>query len=180
MAPAGPGPFVKPLLGIERTALRQWLRKRRLAFRDDPSNVSLAFDRNRVRHLVIPTLAKALNPAAARHLVEAAGRLREDAAYLDAVANERFAAIAARRADVVSLRAPALAQLPHPVAARVALLALAAAGCDPRRISSRLIDAVLTLAAAGRSASVDLPGRLGARRRGRLLEFGPCVSPAKS
>jgi tRNA(Ile)-lysidine synthase len=180
MAPAGPGPFVKPLLGIERTALRRWLRKRRLAFRDDPSNSSLAFDRNRVRRLVVPTLAKALNPAAARHLVEAAGRLREDAAYLDAAAQERFAAIAARRADVVSLQAPALAQLPHPLAARVALIALAAAGCDPRRISSRHIEAVLALAVARRGASADLPGRLGARRRGGLLEFGPCVYPAKS
>jgi tRNA(Ile)-lysidine synthase len=180
MAPAGPGPFVKPLLGIERTALRGWLRKRRLAFRNDPSNVSLAFDRNRVRLLVVPRLAKALNPAAARHLVEAAGRLREDAAYLDTTAQERFDAIAARRSDVLSLQAPALAQLPRPLAARVVLIALAAAGCDPRRISSRHVDAVLALAAAGRGASVDLPGRLGARRRGRLLEFGPCVSPAKS
>jgi tRNA(Ile)-lysidine synthase len=180
MAPAGPGPFVKPLLGIERTELRRWLRKRRLTFRDDPSNASLAFDRNRVRRLVLPALAKALNPAAARHLVEAAGRLREDAAHLDTLAQERFAAIAVRRADVLVLQAPALHALPHPIAARVALIALTAAGCDPRRISSRHIDAVVALAAADPGASVDLPGRLGARRRGRLLEFGPCAYPAKS
>jgi len=180
MAPAGPGPFVKPLLGVEREALRRWLRKRRLPFRDDPSNASLAFDRNRVRRLVVPVLAKALNPAAARHLVEAAGRLREDAAYLDALARERFEEIATRRAGVLTLEAAALAALPHPLAARVALLALAAAGCDPRRISSRNVDAVVSLAPADPGASLDLPGRIGARRRGRLLEFGPCGYPAKS
>ena len=180
MAPAGPGPFVKPLLGIERAALRRWLRKRRLTFRDDASNASLAFDRNRVRRLVMPMLAKALNPQAARHLVEAAGRLREDAAYLDASARERFDAIATRRADILAIQAPALAALPHPIAARVALLALAAAGCDPRRLSSRHIDAVVSLGPAAPGASLDLPGRIGARRRGRLLEFGPCVCPEKS
>ncbi len=180
MTPAGPGPFVKPLLGIERAALRAWLRKKRLPFRDDPSNRSQAFDRNRVRRLVVPTLAKALNPAAARHLVEAAGRLREDATYLDALAREQFEAIAKQRADVLSLQAPALASLPRPLAARVALIALVAAGCDPRRISSRQIDAVVALASAAPGASLDLTGRIHARRRTGLLEFRPCASPGKS
>jgi tRNA(Ile)-lysidine synthase len=179
MRPAGPGPFVKPLLGVERAALRSWLRKKRIPFRDDPSNESQAFDRNRVRRLVVPTLAKAVNPAAARHLVEAAGRLREDAACLDALARENFEAISGRRAEVLVLQAAALAALPHALAARVALLALVAAGCDPRRVSSRQIDAVVLLASAAPGASLDLTGRIGARRRAGLLEFRPCASPGK-
>jgi len=180
MAPAGPGPFVKPLLGIERAALRLWLEKKRIRFRDDPSNASLAFDRNRVRHLVVPMLAKALNPAAARHLVEAACRLREDAAYLDALALERFEAIATRRQDVLAVKAAALAGLPRPIAARVARIALLAAGCDPRRISSRKLDAVVALASAKPGSSLDLAGGIDARRRLGLLEFRPCASPGRS
>jgi len=164
MSAAGPGPFVKPLLTIERAALRLWLRKKRIPFRDDPSNASLAFDRNRVRHLVVPALADALNPAAARHLVEAAGRLREDAAYLDAVAQARFDAIASRRGAVLAVEASALAALPHPIAARVALIALAAAGCDPRRISSRNVEAILALATAPLRSTCDLPGPVSASR----------------
>ena len=180
MAPAGPGPFVKPLLGIERAALRAWLRKKRISFRDDPSNTSQRFDRNRVRQLVVPTLAKAVNPAAARHLVEAAGRLREDAAYLDALARDRFEALATRRVDVLLVPAPELAALPRALAARVALMALVTAGCDPRRISSRQIDAVILLASAAPGSSLDLAGRVAARRRGGLLEFSRCASPGKS
>lgn len=180
MAPAGPGPFVKPLLGIERLALRAWLRKRRLTFRDDPSNASLAFDRNRVRRLVLPTLAKALNPAAARHLVEAAGRLREDAGFLDALARERFEALSSHRGASLALDASAVASLPHPLAARVARIALETAGCDPRRISSRHLDAVVALASADRGSSLDLPGRIGAHRRASLLEFRACASPGRS
>ena len=180
MTPAGPGPFVKPLLGIERAALRLWLEKKRIRFRDDPSNASLAFDRNRVRHLVVPTLAKALNPAAARHLVEAAGRLREDARYLDALALERFEAIVTRRGNGFAIQARAFAALPRPIAARVALIALSVAGCDPRRISTRKIDAVVALASANPGSSLDLAGGIGARRNRVLLEFGPCASLAKS
>jgi tRNA(Ile)-lysidine synthetase-like protein len=180
MMASGPGPFVKPLLGLERDALRAWLRKRRLPFRDDPSNASLAFDRNRVRRLVIPVLSKALNPAAARHLVEAAARLREDAALLDALAQDRFDAISKRRTNALSLDAAALASLPHPLSARVARIALEAAGCDPRRISSRHVGAVVALASATEGSSLNLPGRVGSRRLGGLLEFRPCASPGKS
>jgi tRNA(Ile)-lysidine synthase len=180
MTPAGPGPFVKPLLGLTREALRAWLRKRRLPFRDDPSNASLAFDRNRVRRLVVPVLARALNPAAARHLVEAAARLREDAAYLDALARECFDELAARRDGALTVRASALADLPRPLAARVVRIALDDAGCDPRRVSMRLVESVLALASAVPGAGLDLPGRVGVRHRGRLLEFRPCDSPGTS
>jgi hypothetical protein len=132
-----------------------------------------------VRRLVVPTLAKAVNPAAARHLVEAAGRLREDAACLDTLAREHFEAISGRRAEALVVQAAALAALPHALAARVALLALVAAGCDPRRVSSRQIDAVVVLASAAPGASLDLTGRIEARRRTGLLEFRPCASPGR-
>jgi tRNA(Ile)-lysidine synthase len=180
MAPAGPGPFVKPLLGLERSALRSWLAKRRLPFLEDPSNESLAFDRNRVRRLVVPVLSQALNPAAARHLVEAAARLREDAALLDAQARECFLGMASRRGKVLALRAPDFSALPHPLAARVARIALETAGCDPRRISSRHVDAVVALATARPGSSLNLPGRIEARGRAGLVEFRPCASRGRS
>ncbi len=180
MAPAGPGPFIKPLLGVERAALRTWLRKKQIPFRDDPSNKSQAFDRNRVRRLVVPTLVKAVNPAAARHLVEAAARLRDDAACLDALARGHFEALATRRGELLLVPAPELAALPRALAARVALIALVTAGCDPRRISSRQIDAVVLLASAASGSSLDLAGRVAARRLRGLLEFSPCAFPAKS
>ncbi len=180
MAPSGPGPFVKPLLGIERSELRAWLRRRRIAFRNDASNASLAFDRNRVRRLVIPALAKALNPRAARHLVEAAARLREDAGFLDALARERFDALSARRGVALTLDAVVVASLPRPVGARVARIALEEAGCDPRRISARHVAGLVALWSAARDSALDLPGRIRAHRRRGLVEFRPCASPARS
>jgi len=125
-------------------------------------------------------LAKALNPAAARHLVEAAARLRDDALFLDAQAQGLFAVIATRRGAALKLDAAALGALPRPLAARVARIALAAAGCDPRKVSTRHVDAVIALASARSGSSLDLPGRIVLSRRGVLLEFRPCVSPRRS
>lgn len=180
MATRGPGPYVRPLLGLERAALRAWLRRRKLPWRDDPSNEKLAFDRNRVRRLILPVLTRHLNPRAARHLVEGAARLREDADFLDTLAREQLEALARQRGGALAIDAAAFAALPRPLASRVARAALDAAGCDPRRVSSRHVTSVLALARSTPGAKVDLPGGAFATLRRGLVEFGPCASPRRS
>jgi tRNA(Ile)-lysidine synthase len=180
MAPDGPGPFVRPLLGIERADLRGWLRRRGFGHREDPSNRSLRFDRNRVRRLVLPALAAALNPRAARHLAEAAGRLREDARFLDDLARRRLDRLLGRASPGgLALDARGLARTPPPLAARIARLALERAGADPRRIGTRHIDALLDLARGSEGRRTDLPGGLGARRRGDSIVLARRTRPRR-
>jgi tRNA(Ile)-lysidine synthase len=174
MAESGPGPFVRPLLGIERAELRDYLARRGLEFRDDPSNRDLRFDRNRVRRLVLPALAEALNPKAARRLVDSVGRLREDAAYLDGVAEAIFRRSRRRLSGGrLRLSAAALTDSPRPLARRVARGAIEAAGADARRIAARHVDALISLAEGPPGKSIDLPGRLLAVRGPRSIVFGP-------
>jgi tRNA(Ile)-lysidine synthase len=89
MRAEGPAPLVRPLLQIERAELRAWLKRKRLSFRDDPSNRDTRFDRNFVRLKILPALRE-LNPQAARHIVEGMARLRDDVDYLDALSREAF------------------------------------------------------------------------------------------
>ncbi len=171
MAARGPGPFVRPLLGIERSELRVFLARRGLEFREDPSNRDLRFDRNRVRRLVVPVLAEALNPRAPRQIVAAAERLREDAECLDEMARVEFGHLGRRtRGGAVVLQADRLAALRAPVARRVARLALEVAGTDARRIASRHLDALVRLA-AGNGREAHLPSGVVAVRRGREIRL---------
>jgi tRNA(Ile)-lysidine synthase len=89
MRAEGPGPIVRPLLGVQRADIRAWLKRKRLAFREDPTNRDTKFDRNFVRLRILPELRK-LNPQAARHIVEGMSRLRDDVDYLDALSKEAF------------------------------------------------------------------------------------------
>ena len=50
---------IRPLLDIERSDLIQYLKDKQLDYRDDSSNSSLEFLRNRLRHLVVPALEQA-------------------------------------------------------------------------------------------------------------------------
>ncbi|WP_192820113.1 tRNA lysidine(34) synthetase TilS [Rufibacter sp. LB8] len=55
------GHLIRPLLGLTKDDLYDWLVAKRLAWREDSSNESTKYARNLVRHEVIPQL-KTLNP----------------------------------------------------------------------------------------------------------------------
>lgn len=180
MEERGPGPFVRPLLGIERADLRAWLRRHGLRHREDPSNRRLCYDRNRLRRLVLPALAEALNPRAARHLAEAAERLREDSRLLDALAARRLARLAGCvPGSGLAIDALGLARTQRPLATRIARLLLERAGADPRRIVSRHVEALLGLAGGREGGRLHLPGGLGASRRGDRILIGRRNGPAR-
>jgi tRNA(Ile)-lysidine synthase len=54
----GPAILARPLLGFERAELEHWARSAGLAWIDDPSNTDQRFDRNLLRHTVLPPLRK--------------------------------------------------------------------------------------------------------------------------
>jgi len=173
MSEAGPGPFVRPLLGLGREELRDWLERKKIRFLEDPTNRDLRYDRNRLRRLVLPFLSETVNLRAARHIVEAAARLREDAAFLDELARQELDELSRTAgARTVELDAARLETLAPPLARRVLRLALEKAGADPRRPLSRQVDSLRALAMAPEGKSLDLGGGLLALRTGRALRIG--------
>jgi tRNA(Ile)-lysidine synthase len=50
--------FVRPLLDVRRTELLRYLGKRNIAFFSDPSNASRRYARSRIRHDILPMLAR--------------------------------------------------------------------------------------------------------------------------
>ncbi|AMN47331.1 hypothetical protein ACG33_09530 [Steroidobacter denitrificans] len=85
------GWLVRPLLGFTRTALEAWACQERLEWLTDPSNTDTRFDRNYLRHRVLPALQERW-PAAARSAVRSAAHLGEAGAVLDALAARDYAA----------------------------------------------------------------------------------------
>ncbi|HET7396011.1 MAG TPA: tRNA lysidine(34) synthetase TilS [Gammaproteobacteria bacterium] len=71
------GRLVRPLLDVTRAALSAWAHQQKLAWVDDPGNQELRFDRNYLRHEVLPRLKHRWPSAAetvartARHCAEA-------------------------------------------------------------------------------------------------------------
>lgn len=52
------GPFIRPLLDVRRAQILAYLRKRKIDFFTDPSNANRRYARSRIRHDVLPMLAR--------------------------------------------------------------------------------------------------------------------------
>jgi tRNA(Ile)-lysidine synthase len=76
------GRLVRPLLEITREQTAAYCAARGLTWREDESNDSAAYARNRIRAQLVPAL-EAVHPGAADNVIAVAEILREEAAVLD-------------------------------------------------------------------------------------------------
>jgi tRNA(Ile)-lysidine synthase len=115
--PLGAGSLQRPLLDYPRSALQRYARDCALDWIDDPSNTDTRFDRNYLRHEIVPRLA-ARWPACRRTTTRSAMRLRAAAGVLEELLPQAEA-VRSRLGDP-GLALPPLLQLP----AETALLVL--------------------------------------------------------
>lgn len=78
------GRIVRPLLSSTRADVLAYLAGEQLSYRQDSSNDSSTYRRNRIRHDVMPAMTRVV-PAAARILQRQADLLRDDEEYLEEV-----------------------------------------------------------------------------------------------
>jgi tRNA(Ile)-lysidine synthase len=139
--------FVRPLLGIDRAAIEQFLRERNIVWREDSSNTSLDFARNRIRRELLPMLARGWNPAIAETLAHTADWALEEERYweqeIDRLAAEHFTV----KPPAVFLRGDTLGRLPPAAARRLVRRAIEMVKGDLRGIDFSHVSAVLELAA---------------------------------
>lgn len=71
--------FIRPLLGVRHADLCAFLRRRGIAWREDETNADVSIPRNKVRHEILPYLAREFDPLIVEHLCRSAAILRGDA-----------------------------------------------------------------------------------------------------
>jgi tRNA(Ile)-lysidine synthase len=85
------GALIRPLLGFTREETAVYCVERGLEWREDETNASPAFARNRIRAALVPALA-AVHPAAEDNVLAVAELLRAEAEVLDALVGETLGA----------------------------------------------------------------------------------------
>ena len=150
--------IVRPMLAVWREKIDRYIAAHGIEFREDASNADPHHTRNRLRHEVLPMLAKAFGRDVRAALWRSCEILREEDTLL--AASPSLALATVRELPVKDLRA-----LPLALQRRVIHTWLAAQGIagfdEVERVRSLL---------EGRTAKVNLPGGKHARRRaGRLF-----------
>lgn len=159
------GRLVRPLLPVEREETAASNLERGLEWREDPTNDSGAFARNRIRRGLLADL-RAIHPAAEANVLATSGLLRDEAEVLDAAITSALAA-AGHGTRQAGPRVEDLKALP-PALRRLAIQTLAdeAAGGRAAAVGSRA-DEILRLGERGGSAALDLGDGLRA-----VVEYG--------
>ncbi len=104
--------FIRPLIEVWRKDVESFLREKGIPFREDSSNRSLQFLRNRIRHELLPLLEN-FNPRIRQILVQMADRFRLEEAYWQILVQEKFPAVLrSQKEGTLELDIPALNEYP--------------------------------------------------------------------
>jgi tRNA(Ile)-lysidine synthase len=146
--PVTPGGIVRPLLEIGREEVRQFLRDRGIPWRDDSSNASPRFARNRIRHALLPQLRAEWNPAIEATLAHTADWALAEEAWWEAEIGRLSAGRMVEQDGRVLVSAAALRDLPLAAARRLVRRAMERAKGGLSGIDFAHAAAVLELAAS--------------------------------
>ncbi len=167
--------ILRPLLGVSRSEVEAYAASRQIAFRVDASNASERYRRNRIRHHLLPLLAKEYNPRIVESLASLAVLVREDEEALTAQAASVVAAGGKHADSTVSLSVAALRATPPAVARRTFQAAFGLASRGGHWLTRRHVEALRRLLT--RDAVVRLPGGLVGGRNPAEIRIGPPDEP---
>ncbi len=170
--------LVRPLLEVRREQIQAYLRRRKLAWRSDPTNADTRFRRNLIRHELLPVLRR-LNPqadAAILRLARTAGQVETH------LARQARQALVACRIDParpqLGLSVERLAAMDRLVRRTALRQELERLRVPMDQVPARTLEELADLG-EGRRRAVNLPGDLVARRRAQAIVFDPASpSPA--
>jgi tRNA(Ile)-lysidine synthase len=164
---------VRPLLRVARADLRAYAQRHALVWREDASNHSTRYARNRLRHEWLPGLTRAFNPRLLRAIVDLAEAQSRDSEWIAAqVARE-----SERRFHLeepwLRIDAKDWATLPEALARRVAREALVRAGAGRHASRVHLTRMLAFLRNARSGTRIELPGGLLLVRERAGFRLGP-------
>jgi tRNA(Ile)-lysidine synthase len=182
--------IVRPLIQVRREDLRAYLRANEQPWREDATNRDTSKLRARIRKKLIPLLEKHFQPAVVSHLAALADLAREDESFLEAIAEERAAAIVesnagTARIQIKDLLAPRTANESRSTAStenrapssralskRLVRTLVEEGKPRPGQLNAEHVRAVLDLAERGENGkSLPLPGGIEVRRERDTLVF---------
>lgn len=172
------GRRVRPLLDVTRAEIEAFADAEGIAWRDDASNESDAYTRNRLRRHWIPGLSEDFNPQLLRAVARLAETQRRDSAWIQGLVDEIEPDWISAGRDELWLQLDGWAELPEALADRLIARAVTRSGGGRDLSRSHIDRARAFLGAPERHEGgrrLELPGGLGLVRetkRFRLVAGG--------
>ena len=80
--------IIRPLLGVERKEIENYLEQKGIEYLTDSTNLSLDYTRNKIRHQILPVLVHDINEQTVSHIARTAGMLLDCLLYTSDAADD--------------------------------------------------------------------------------------------
>ena len=91
--------IIRPLLIFTRKELMEFAEQNNIEFSEDSSNQNLIFDRNKIRHQIIPDIEKTLNPEAVEKISKTARIFKQTDTFLKRYCEEVFPELVVKKGE---------------------------------------------------------------------------------
>ena len=154
------GNIIRPLINVTKLEAREYLRSKGVSWREDSTNTSGEFLRNRVRNELIPLL-KSYNPAVEQVLSRVAAVCAAEADFISAAAEGEFGKIVRVVGGGVLGDMEKLLREPPAIRLSVMRKSILAVKGDLNSVSAKHLFSIDEVMRSGEaSAEVNLPGRV--------------------
>ncbi len=147
----------RPLLGVSRADTEAYCALHGLQPREDESNLSPHYTRNRIRLELLP-LMEQFNPSVRDALVRLSHRADEDDAYIQEQAALAWEHVASVHSDAVTLDIPGVRRCHPAIRSRLLLYAIQAVKGDRQDITQAHLQGMLRLLDGGAGKMLNMPG----------------------
>lgn len=153
--------LISPLINITKKEIIEYLMENKIDFQVDESNLSAAYVRNKIRHVLLPLIEKEFNPNIRQNLARMAQWWQEEEEYWDKKVKEAsmIAAIIGKSAQI---KISEFNLLEKPLKKRLLRYALQAVKGNLEDITFSHLSSLLELAEKESGSKIALPGRISA------------------
>jgi len=170
------GVVVRPLLRVSRAEIEAYARRAQLSWREDASNRSPDYTRNRLRHDWLPGLAREFNPRLLRVVADLAEAQRRDSEWIEGQVRREAALRLTGDGKWLRIDIKDWAQVPEALARRLLRQALRQCGVG-RHVSRVHLRRMGEFLRSGRVGShIEIPGGLRLLRDAEGCRLGPLAS----
>lgn len=177
MSPDGSG-IMRPFLCLYRSEIEDYCRRHQIAARQDETNFSTDYERNRIRLGLMPRLEE-YNAKAAAAICRSARLIAREHSFIAQCAAQKMSGLSAQNGSSLCLNAAGLKGCHAAVRSEIYRLALASISAALENITFEHIDKIDYLLYNGRIGAVlQLPGGIRVSRSYESLQICPAAAKA--
>lgn len=161
--------IIRPLLCLSRKEIEQFLAEKGVTWREDKTNQSEDYSRNKIRHRILSYAERELNFDAAGHIAKTAAILREAEDYIRRQVKEAYSRTVKEGEGFVAFDIPALHGEDIFVRRQLILYGLERLLTARKDIGAVHVEDVLKLSEKQGNGEISLPAKIKARKSYRKL-----------